>query len=331
LDYNAFSENFFLVFFIALLKPDFSNFFILNVIFFYFFSLFSTAYGYLVNDLSDVELDRIHGKSNVFHDISSSQQKYYVLSAFIFSIIFAIPFLHTRYFLGLWGIWFLLGTFYSLEPIRLKTKGFLNIFSIVLAQRILPVLLLFSALSFWDLPDILLILLYILLRGFSSDINHQLEDFPLDSNTGTATFVQKLGIQRSEKLFTITQEIEKLVLLGLLLYEFFKISLHYSDLILWVFVGILFIYLVAYFYGSYLIIKGRRQNPFIDNDKNIFQFLHHAFPSVILPVILCLLMMKFNFSYFFLLILIILNKQLYEPKIWSNSYPAILLKKLKLR
>ncbi len=228
-------------------------------------------------------------------------------------------------------MWVFLSTFYSLKPIRLKTKGYFNILTIVLAQRILPILLLFSAFSFWILPDTIIILFYVLLRGLSSDINHQLVDYQLDNTTGTMTFVQKLGFQKSQKIFTMSLEVEKLILFLLLIVLTVQLNNLYSGCIIWIIATIMVFYWLSYFYGFYLVLNGQRRNPFQENDKNIFQFLHHAFPSVLLPLILCTLMLKFNFSYFLLFIIIIINKRLYKPKILSNSYPLFLLKKLKTK
>ena len=102
-------------------------------------------------------------------------------------------------------------------------------------------------------------------------------------------------------------------------------------LILGFIIIVLLIYLGSYFYGIILVMKGLRQNPFTKSQKNIFQFLHHAFPSVIFPLILSLLLLYKNLWFILITGIITINNQLYKPIVWSNSYPIILFKKLKLR
>lgn len=326
-NYNAFLENIFVVFYIALTLQDFSTSFLLGILYFYLFSIFSTSYGYLINDLSDRELDLQHGKPNTFHDVSVGSASVIVVIVFVASAVFTIPFITAPGFVILWAGWWFTTTFYSLKPIRLKERGFLGLAVVVVAQRLLPTLLIFSAFQFHFLLDIILISLYVLMRGLASDLNHQIEDFRLDANTATSTFAVTKGISRTEKIFKVVLELDRFLLamvlfrMGLMLNEVYLTSLHPVWLLLAGFIPVYAIALIR-------IIRDQFANPFDVRQKSIFQFVHHAFPSVIMPVYLCLLMIPHNFFYGVAILLFAWNKGLFRKITWQQSFPVALVRKL---
>ena len=328
--YNAFIEHIFLVFYIALITHNYTNTFIVHLFFFYAFSVFSTSYGYLINDLSDRELDARHGKPNVFGDISAPSATMIVLLVFVISALFTYPFWFQPGFLLLWGLWLFSATFYSLKPIRLKERGAAGLVVVVTAQRLLPTLLVFSAFSYMQVADVLLFALYIFLRGFASDINHQLEDYELDARTGTQTFAVSGGYRKTRRWFHRVLEMEKVMLLLVLTRIGYVLSVHYGDWyrISWL---LLAIYLPLYVYSLWRIHSGDERNPFLPDKKNVFQFVHHPFPTIVLPVFLMALLIPHNRWYILILFVFVLNKRLLSLQVLANSYPVVLVRKLLTR
>lgn len=212
LTYNSAIENVFPIFYIALHDRLFSWRFAGDFFIFFLFSMFSTSYGYLINDLSDRDLDRAHGKANTFENDSLSKATLVVLFFLLLSLAFASNFWGKQGFLALWLVWFLITTFYSLRPIRLKERGKVGLAFVVIAQRVLPTLIVFAAFSHWDAITILVFTSYMLFRGLSSDVSHQLEDYHRNVATGTGTYAVQSGFEKTRKLFRVSLEMEKVLL-----------------------------------------------------------------------------------------------------------------------
>jgi 4-hydroxybenzoate polyprenyltransferase len=326
--YNSAIENVFLIMYIALHDRISSPRFLFNFFSFFIFSMFSTTYGYLVNDLSDREIDRLHGKTNTFQNDSLGKAALIVALFFSLSIVFAIPFLEKDLFLALWACWFFITTFYSLKPIRFKERGKIGLAFAVFGQRVLPALIVFSAFGRWDLTTILVFTVYILFRGLSSDLNHQYQDFYNDTSTGTTTFVVRTGITKSRKLLRLCLEIEKGMLLMCLLMMYLKIpnlKLYGISFIL----PALVIYLVLYIPSLFIATKSAFENlnPYTCGRKSIFHFLHHTFPSVGLPLYLGILISFQNPMFILITIFFIIYRKLYSFELIMNTFPFNLLKK----
>ncbi len=308
--YNSIIENIFLFFYIAMLIHDYSTKFIVLVIRFILFSLLSTTYGYLINDYADRELDRQHGKRNTFENDSSQKARVILFSVFISSAILAIPFLKNPAFVVLWGFWWFIATFYSLPPLRFKERGKLGLILVVLAQRVIPAMIVFAAFRFYRLPDVVILLNYILAKGFASDMNHQLQDYQHDVQTGTRTSAVTMGYRQLEQYFRTILRYERFSLLavvGLMTWHFWQETLWGIPIfqLVWIPVAILVV-LTSYLDFRY---QGKIEfiNPFVENRRNVFQLLHLAFPHVALPLLLILILIQKNFFYlalFFILLII---------------------------
>ncbi len=331
--YNSIIENIFLFFYIALVVPDYSNAFILKTLCFIGFSLLSTTFGYLINDFADRELDRQHGKSNTFEEDSTAWAIWVLLIVFGFSAIFALPFWKERVFLLLWGLWVFIATFYSLPPLRFKERGKLGLVLVVLAQRVIPALIVFAAFRFWRMPDVVVLLNYILAKGFASDANHQIQDYFNDLKTGTRTSAVAMGIHRLEKYYRMILRYERISLLGVM-------ALIYVRFNTVTFVGIPLIhFLMAVFIIVFVLswimdirYKGviDQINPFKPHTRDVFQFVHLAFPHVLLPFTLVLILIPKNFFYGgFLFILVALYQVFRVEKLksiiasWKEQLKAI--------
>ena len=322
LQYNSIFENIFVIFYIALVTQNFSSAYLIDIILFIMFSVFSTSYGYLINDFADVDLDREHGKQNTFSNDSKTKAAGIVFLFLMISILFGLSFTDNYYFVGLWITWLIISTFYSLPPIRLKERGKLGLIFIVLAQRVIPILLMFAAFNFTIVWQMVLLGTYIIFRGLSSDVNHQLEDYYNDLKTSTKTFAVEMGNKIVRNVFRFSLEMEK-ILLAIILITFF-INLIYLDIPLYGFLVLLgVLYLAAYLFSLYQIIKSKgkiEMNPFLPDQKNIFQFLHHSYPSVILGLGLNAILIRYNIYYLIILVLLMLIRRMYSLEFIKQSF-----------
>ena len=327
--YNSILENIFIVFYIALRREVAVFPYFMDLFCFLMFSFFSTTYGYLINDFADMELDLAHGKANTFHGDSKGKARLIVALFAFLSLLFGLRFIDNPVFLLLWFLWALCATFYSIKPIRLKERGKMGLVVVVIAQRMLPILILFAAFHYDAWLEVSVLTIYVLFRGLSSDLNHQLEDYCRDTETRTQTYAVTAGLKRARKIFRVSLEAEKMLLLLclLLMYANWPLSGVYgiSEML-----PVLLVYLVLYAFCWVQLFKRMPDvNPFAKERKDIFQFLHHAFPSVVLPLYLLVILAFTNVRYGILLVIFVIYRKLYSPALIMNSFPMRAVRKLK--
>ena len=325
--YNSVIENVFLIFYIALRNEFFSISFVVSFFVFFLFSMFSTTYGYLINDLADKNLDLRHGKQNTFEKDPRTKASLIVFLFLFLSVVFGLQFVKNQYFLLLWVSWGLLATSYSVKPIRLKERGKIGLIFVVLTQRVLPTLILFAAFGYYDWRDIAVFTTYILFRGLSSDLNHQLEDYERDRQTDINTYVVGSGSHGARKVFYFSLEAEKILLilcLGTMYLKLPQYKVYGVSLLL----PVLVVYIVLCGLTWWQIRSsdnGFDMNPFIPGRKDIFQFIHHTFPSVLLPVYLLLLLVYENPVFIILLLFLSVYRKLYSIELIRSSFPFQLI------
>lgn len=330
LTFNSAIENVFPIFYIALHDRLFSWRFVGDFFVFFLFSMFSTSYGYLINDLSDRDLDRVHEKANTFENDSILKATLVVLFFLLLSLVFASKFFEKEGFILLWLGWFLITTFYSLKPIRLKERGKVGLAFVVIAQRVLPTLIVFAAFSHWDVVTVLVFALYMLFRGLSSDINHQLEDYHRDITTSTGTFAVQSGFEVTRKLFRLSLEMERVLLFFCMLLMYVQLPndrIFGISLILPLIIVYLILVITAWFQIRWKSSK-TDVNPFIPGRKDLFQFLHHGFPSVALPLYLLLFLITKNWIFVFILVFFVVYRKLYSLELLAGSFPVKVVRKV---
>jgi tetratricopeptide (TPR) repeat protein/4-hydroxybenzoate polyprenyltransferase/2-polyprenyl-3-methyl-5-hydroxy-6-metoxy-1,4-benzoquinol methylase len=154
------------------------------------------AYGYIVNDIFDIEVDRKAGKSNAMAQFLPWQR-------FLFCLLFvatgfALPILMKFGTLAiiLLAINYLLPTLYSAPPLRLKERGIWGILSDAAGAHLVPTL--FVAATFLHLstapqPNALtfsvIAAAWAFFAGVRGILLHQLWDRDNDINSGISTFV----------------------------------------------------------------------------------------------------------------------------------------------
>jgi 4-hydroxybenzoate polyprenyltransferase len=297
------------------------------------FSSFCTTYGYLINDLGDKELDELHAKDNTFKEDSNIKSCLIVFLFLLLSVIFSSPFSVNPIFLLFFFIWICIATAYSIKPFRLKERGKTGLVFVVIAQRVLPILIVFSAFNHLNFLDCLVLTMYIFFRGLSSDVNHQLEDYHKDAKTDTGTYAVQAGLKKTQKIFRFSLELEKgllILCLSLIMMKLFHVKFGSVPVILPIFLFYLFLY--GWSLIAILFCENRQNvNPFIEGKRNIFQFIHHTFPSVILPLYFLLILTKENYWFSVIIFFIILIRRMYSLDLILHSFPVRILQEIRSR
>lgn len=328
IEYNSMTENFFLFFYLALRHNIGGERFLLNLFLFYLFGAFATSYGYLVNDLGDRELDLRHGKPNVFHGDSTFRAIIVVLIAFLAANAVSLYFIRHTGFLPLWILWILLSTGYSLPPLRLKEKGFYGLMAVVPAQRIIPALLVLSVFGDFTSVDSFILICFVAVGGFMSDVKHQISDFALDASTGTETFVMQSGLNRAKMIFRYLLFAN--LLFQMLLYIcacFFLPHIRIGVLKVPVAVPILIVYSIAL--SIHIFFKkeyAQRYDPYID--RGLGHFIHLVLPTFYFPFFLIVLHSCFFPLSLIALLFFLLLKKVFLPQKIRETHTFRLLRRL---
>lgn len=156
----------------------------------------SAAFGYWLNDCTDVKEDLKAGKINHAAALNITQR---ILIIVTLGIIGWLPWLFLLPVKIAWaalGLLFICFFLYSMPPFRFKNRAILGVLCDIHYGHVLPIIItvatfgslysLFEAKK-WNLIIILLILLYI--KGFRNITEHQINDRKNDRKNGVYTFV----------------------------------------------------------------------------------------------------------------------------------------------
>jgi cytochrome P450/4-hydroxybenzoate polyprenyltransferase len=167
---------------------------------------FYAAFGHIVNDYADRDIDRAAGKKKLLAAWSERGAQ----------IAAAIPFIGT---IGLALICFdspttvvtmiavLVAALYSLPPARLKERGALGWLAAALAQRTLPLAIICEALKVWDVVLVGFSVLSTLI-GLRWIIAHQLQDRENDRGSGVRTLATEQDPQHLVALLHVLFSLE---------------------------------------------------------------------------------------------------------------------------
>lgn len=334
LRYNSIWQNIAGLLYIALKVQLFSIAFIGQVGLFILFSTIMTGYGYLVNDLADMELDRQHGKSNAFKGMKQSRATLIVLLVLAIGSIFGLTFIDRPRFALIWLLWIVVATFYSLPPFRLKERGLAGLVATVAAQQTLPTALLFAAFGELVSWGALIFVLFSTIRGLSSDVSHQMRDWSHDVSTGTMTFAVRYGYSTVQTVYAISLETERLALgsvMVLLLLDLPPVTLPllgWKVAIAWP--------LVLLYVPLFLLTVGRSgralrqgqlasQDPYEERQAQLhdaLHIIHHPFPSVLTPLYLAVWLTLFYWPNVIFMLVLGLLYGLYSPDRWARTRPV---------
>jgi hypothetical protein len=154
------------------------------------------AYVSVINDLTDLEEDRLAGK----HNRLEGKSKAYIfvmlgcciLPGLVMCYYWRNRFLTLSLYLAAWIVYSL----YSFPPIRLKTRGFLGVLADASGAHLLPQLITVSALTYWcgkqlDFVWFVAVGVWGLFCGIRGILWHQLKDKKSDEIAGATTFGQR--------------------------------------------------------------------------------------------------------------------------------------------
>jgi 4-hydroxybenzoate polyprenyltransferase len=171
------------------------------------------SYGYLINSFADRDKDNIVGK-DFFYNLS--RRFIVVLLTILLILALLIPlYFEDMRIMAIVILGLTLASVYSLEPIRLKERGILGVFSSSVAQA-LPILffVFLMPISFY-----LTIYLFIWIFLLSTVLlfNHQIDDILNDLKSKTRTFTTVWGREKSENIAIVV----KLILFLYIIPSFF--------------------------------------------------------------------------------------------------------------
>ena len=329
--YNSIWQNVAALFYVGLARQWFGLDYIRDVALFLIFSLTGTAYGYLVNDLADVELDRRAGKHNVFHGMSRSRASLVVAAVFTVMVTCGLPFVRRPYFLPLWIVWALAATFYSLPPVRLKERGSLGLAATIVAQQPIPVAMAFAALGHLCTWGALAFIAYITLRGICSDVAHQMRDRERDEVAGATTFAVRHGHRVIARIYAFSLELETLLLGAVLAVLMLDVPplrlLGWSVAPAW---PLLIVYLVllplTVGRAWVRLARGEWVDPYDESPegppRDLLHLIHLSFPTVLLPLYLAICLTMHYWPNTIFITGMILLYGLYGLDRWTRTWPV---------
>jgi 4-hydroxybenzoate polyprenyltransferase len=334
LRYNSIWQNIAGLFYVALAGQLFSLTFIGRVGLFISFSTLMTGYGYLINDLADVELDRRHGKPNVFHNMGRGKASLVALAVLAVGSLFGLPFLARPWFAPLWLSWVLAATFYSLPPLRLKERGTVGLVATVVAQQTLPTALLFAAFGQPLSWGAAVFVLFATARGLSSDVGHQMRDRAHDAGTGTGTFAVRHGQRAVQSIYAASLEIERLALGGVMALLLLKLPTMTLPLVRWEVAPawpLILLYLPLFALTAGRSWRALRRGELASEDpydearqahvRDALHVIHHPLPSVLAPIYLAFWMTLLYWPNVIFVLILGLLYSLYSPRRWAAAWP----------
>ena len=164
------------------------------------FACLYLAFGYLINDYSDRETDRLAGKLKLIASLPAPAAV--VLLCLLGLAGMAIPLFligNRVLALGLTAVAYFFAAFYSMPPVRFKERGVWGLVVSAVAQRSLPALIIFAAFDHFGLDSWLLFALLALI-GVRWILVHQLIDLQNDREAGVSTFAAHAGRAQTEVL-----------------------------------------------------------------------------------------------------------------------------------
>lgn len=190
------------------------------------------GFGYVSNDVSDMEKDRLAGKANSALTYGKTAM---MAVGFGFIALALLPWWYLPFdvvSLVLIASEFLLFALYALPPVRLKERGFSGIVTDALYAYVVPAVLaswtflLASHRSFnWAWWYFSIVAVWMLFAGIRNVLNHQLADSESDQRSGMKTFVLQVGIHFTGRLIRyILLPLEFAALLAFIIWVFFRIE-----------------------------------------------------------------------------------------------------------
>lgn len=156
------------------------------------------AYTFVVNDVSDKEIDISAGKIRPIQSYSQKKQMLILIALSIGALVIPV-YLGTYVVKIISIITFMLLTFYSLKPLRFKEKGIIGLIVAAGAQRSC-LFLIYAGLVSANLTSILFFVIWLFIIGFQDELGHQLIDLKNDEISSVQTWVRKMGVKTGKRV-----------------------------------------------------------------------------------------------------------------------------------
>lgn len=184
----------------------------LTFLVFMIFAASQSALGYVLNNWGDRDLDRKQFKNNPFNGRSRLEAILSLTLIIVIAFVTGFPLVLRPGFGILWFAWVLAAASYSLEPVRLKTKGVAGLTVSFVAQWLLPVLISFAAFDVADNADMWLLAFALMITGATLEIAHQRYDRERDLLARADTFAAGLSDTRLDRIYAIVLILDKLAI-----------------------------------------------------------------------------------------------------------------------
>jgi 4-hydroxybenzoate polyprenyltransferase len=285
--------------YIALANNNFSASFTIRFIIFIIFASLHSALGYVVNDLGDIKIDRLHGKSNAFENLNFYQGIGALAVIIILAFISGLPFVEYPMFIPLWIGWLFFSFAYSIKPLRLKERGTLGLGVSALAQWTLPILLTFAAMERFGGWDMIIFAVTSTISGSTLEIAHQRFDRSQDMGTQTTTFGTKMRSTVLDRLYMKMIFLDKLALgavLFIITVCLVKLKSGMAGIVMSF--PLLSTYIVLFSIALFETLRsssiGNILDPYYSSKRSANKLLHETMPNLVVPGYLLLLLMVFQ-------------------------------------
>src|ERR1043166_2725856 len=272
--------------YLALVRSDRSTKFFADFLLFTFvFASANSAFGFLINDLGDRELDRRHGKRNTFLELGIVKGTGLLTALALVMVLSGLPFVHRPGFAFLWALWALSTIAYSLPPLRLKERGARGIVISSIAQWTLPVMIVFAAFQEGTHWELWIFIAATMLSGITLELAHQRHDRPNDATTETSTLAVNLGQRKIDKLYTWALWADR-VAVGVVLAvvvlrpEVLELKVSATTLLAG---SLIFIYVIALSSLSLRLMNGYAIDPYYGQRTITDRIVHDILPNLLIP------------------------------------------------
>jgi|SRR5262245_22895381 len=258
------------------------------LLFTFVFASSNSAFGFLINDLGDRELDRRHGKRNTFLELGTTKAVCLLAAVIVLMMLSGLPFLDRPRFASLWALWWLAALAYSLPPIRLKERGAVGIATSSVAGWTLPVLIAFAALEAGTAWELWMFLLATTISGATLELAHQRHDLPNDAATQTSTLAVNLGQRKIDRIFPWALWADRIavgvvLVVVVLRSQGLELKVNGPAMLAG---SLIFIYFAALLNLSVRLAKGHEIDPYYGQRTMTNRILHDIMPNLLIPAFL---------------------------------------------
>lgn len=264
--------------------------FILTFVVFLIFAATQSALGYVLNDWGDRELDRRQFKRNSFTGKSTLECVLALTLILVMAFVTGFPLAPRPGFAILWMAWAASAAAYSLEPLRLKTKGMVGLPVSFVAQWFLPVLITFAAFGVAGGVDMWLLAIALTICGATLEIAHQRYDRARDMLTRATTFAASLSDEAVDRIYTVALLFDRLaigVVVAVVAYRLLPLETPWSSalaILISGLYGLLFLVTLPAAFRS--IRTGVVEDPYYSSSHSVAQLLHETILNFFVPVVL---------------------------------------------